>query len=136
MEHAMNNKREMSVPPYETRKRQREATLAVGRRTDRDKLADAFRSLRKAGIVARMNFSCCGTCGHYELSENGKGRGYVFYHRQEGARLDGDSLPEGGLYLQWNGGMSVAADIVAALNAQRLHAVMPPNEHHCIEVRS
>ena len=58
----------------------------------RSKLTKAFSLLRKEGLLARQNFSCCGTCGGYEISEMGESKGkktgkypagYVFYHRQD-----------------------------------------------------
>ena len=48
-------------------------------------LLKVFKELRKQGIVARTNFSCCGSCGSYELYEYIKEKnklGYVFWHRQ------------------------------------------------------
>lgn len=63
------------------------------------KIAKAFRSLRKKGVLARTNFSCCTTCGNFEmdrdataLAEDGEPIiGYAFYHGQ-----DNDNLNEGG----------------------------------------
>jgi hypothetical protein len=65
--------------------------------TDCDKLDAAFRSLNRKGIIARQNFSCCSTCGHYEMGLELKGprrrrmTGYAFYHIQ-----DTESAVEGG----------------------------------------
>jgi hypothetical protein len=76
--------------------RTREATWTSA--TDNDRLDLAFAALEKSGIVARQNFSDCGTCGVAEIADemeevhkSGKPvRGYVFFHDQdtEGA-LDG-----------------------------------------------
>lgn len=44
-----------------------------------------FPELRNRGFLARMNFSCCGSCARYELAqvlENSKKTRVVFYHRQ------------------------------------------------------
>ena len=44
-----------------------------------------FPRLRKRGFIARMNFSCCASCGSYELTQEAKKRQIskvVFYHRQ------------------------------------------------------
>lgn len=52
--------------------------------TDPDRLAAAFTELDADGITARMNFACCGNCGHTEIrGEAAPGaRGYVFFHPQ------------------------------------------------------
>lgn len=108
--------------------------------TDRDKIAVAFKNLRKQGIAARMNFACCGTCGHYEMAEKHGSMGpYVFYHQQEAARFDGNQLPEDGIYLQWDGGRmgwEAAERIVATLNGAGLRVSLPKDESECIRVRS
>ena len=66
-------------------------------RHDPDKWNELFRLLRKEGLIARQNFSCCGGCAGYELAEEyaaarkaGKGqkiKGVVFYHRQDADTL-------------------------------------------------
>ncbi len=57
----------------------------------RGKLTDAFKLLRKEGLIAKQNFSCCGSCATYEIGEQAKKRakkfgkfpkGYVQYNRQ------------------------------------------------------
>jgi len=62
--------------------------------SDADRLASAFVELEASGVVARMNFSCCGTCGHGEIqgqvAPGESARGYVFFHMQ-----DADGLVEG-----------------------------------------
>jgi len=76
----------------------------------KDRLNLAFRAMRKAGLVARQNFACCGTCGSYEirraidsmpLPRQGKVTGIAFYHHQDNARMrlrgfDGLHLSYGG----------------------------------------
>ena len=61
--------------------------------SDADRLESAFAELEASGIVARMNFSCCGSCGHAEIAgevaEDRSPRGYVFFHMQ-----DADALVE------------------------------------------
>ena len=57
------------------------------------RLNDAFKTLRvKDKLIAKQNFSCCASCGGYEIDEQAKKRakrvgkyptGYVFYHRQD-----------------------------------------------------
>lgn len=57
---------------------------------DAPALARAFAAMEQAGILARMNFTCCNTCGHAEIAdEDGAdiGRGYVFFHEQDTSRL-------------------------------------------------
>ena len=57
----------------------------------REKLTKAFKLLRKEGLIAKQNFSCCGSCASYEIGEQAKTRakkfgkfpkGSVFYNRQ------------------------------------------------------
>lgn len=60
---------------------------------NKDRLRKAFARMRKAKLVARMNFSCCGGCGSYDLGSqvqdaDGNKLGYVFYHRQNNERLE------------------------------------------------
>ncbi|KAL3448038.1 hypothetical protein BJX65DRAFT_307323 [Aspergillus insuetus] len=62
-----------------------------------DKITKAFSSLeRNHGILARMNFTCCATCGIEEISEDRDEdtRGYVFFHEQdmEGVVVGGGEL--------------------------------------------
>ncbi|CEL04179.1 hypothetical protein ASPCAL05310 [Aspergillus calidoustus] len=62
-----------------------------------DKIDKAFSSLqRNHGILARMNFTCCATCGIGEIAEDRDEdtRGYVFFHEQdmEGVAMDGREL--------------------------------------------
>lgn len=57
------------------------------------RLGSAFRAMRKAGLLARQNFSCCGNCGGYEMANKaaelkkvGKEvKGCAFYHSQANA---------------------------------------------------
>lgn len=59
--------------------------------TDADRIEAAFADLDAGGVVARMNFTCCQTCGVAEIDdERPPGRpaaGYVFFHQQDTARL-------------------------------------------------
>ena len=60
----------------------------------REAISDLFKELRKHGFVARMCFTCCGSCGSYEGREiavkQSKNK-LVFYHRQndESFKYDG-----------------------------------------------
>ena len=59
--------------------------------TDCDRLNQAFDALEAADIVARQDFSCCGTCGSAEMQDEmaevadsgAEVRGYAFYHGQD-----------------------------------------------------
>lgn len=75
--------------------------------TDCDRLDAAFEELNAGGIMARHNWTCCGTCGRAEMPDEfnrleGEWEGtpiigYTFYHQQgtEGAAAGG------GLYLSY-----------------------------------
>lgn len=94
--------------------------------TDCDRLDRAFALLSLHGIVARQHFTCCQTCGHYEIwdeirqtqTEGQPVRGYVFYHMQDTE----SAYQEGLLYLAYGSTERTAAamqtighEIVAAL---------------------
>lgn len=53
--------------------------------TFQEKMTRAFDNLNAVGILAKADFTCCGSCGHHEASEicheDGQ-RGYVFWHDQ------------------------------------------------------
>ena len=99
--------------------------------TDYDRLDAAFRSMEAKGIVARQNFTCCGTCGSTEIwdeiedarSVGADVRGYAFFHMQ-----DTDRGVEGhGVYLNYGAceegegpAIEIANDIVAELRAHDL----------------
>jgi hypothetical protein len=99
--------------------------------TDCDRLDAAFAALEAGGIVCRQNFSCCGTCGAYEIWDEAASleaagtpvRGYAFYHVQ-----DTESAVEGyGLHLSYGAAeegeaaaVAIAGEIVAALQQQGL----------------
>lgn len=99
--------------------------------TDCDRLDAAFAALEEDGIVARQNFTCCGTCGATEIwdeieaarDEGESVQGYAFFHMQ-----DTESAVEGhGLYLNYGAceegeaaAIAIGHRIVAALEAQGL----------------
>lgn len=110
--------------------RQREATWTA--RTDCDRLDLAFAELEQNGIVARQNFSDCGTCGAAEIEDEidqaraggGNARGYVFFHQQ-----DSEGALDGSLYLSYGAvdpseraQLAVAREVVAALTKAGLSA--------------
>lgn len=61
----------------------------------KERLNQAFKAVRKHGILARQNFSCCSGCAGYELADKMDDlrradkavRGAVFYHRQATEQL-------------------------------------------------
>ena len=59
--------------------------------SDSDRLDAAFGELQADGVVARMCFTCCQSCGSAEIwDEVPSGvpaRGYVFFHEQDAAGL-------------------------------------------------
>lgn len=73
--------------------------------TDYDRLELAFDMLEDKDIVARQNFTCCGTCGAAEISVEieefeafGRhARGYVFFHQQDTE----NAIESGSLYLSF-----------------------------------
>lgn len=54
--------------------------------TDNTRLETAFAALEARGIVARQDFTCCGTCGAAEINDEFSAlpgaRGYTFFHTQ------------------------------------------------------
>ncbi|MEC3909649.1 hypothetical protein U5A82_03960 [Sphingobium sp. CR2-8] len=100
--------------------------------TDCDRLDAAFAALEEEGIVARQNFTCCGTCGATEIwdeieaaqDEGMVVEGYAFFHMQ-----DTESAVEGhGLYLNYGAcgegeeaaAIAIGHRIVEQLEAQGL----------------
>jgi hypothetical protein len=86
--------------------------------SDADRLDSAFAELEASGIVARMNFTCCGTCGAAEIggevAEGLSPRGYVFFHMQDADGLVGDEASELFLgYGAWTPDGSAFADEAA-----------------------
>ncbi|QKW21632.1 hypothetical protein HUT16_23515 [Kitasatospora sp. NA04385] len=88
--------------------------------TDPERLARAFAALDAAGITARENFTCCGSCGNAEIgAESAPGaRGFVFFHAQctEGAARGGD------LWLLY-GGFDGSAETTAAVGREVVAAL-------------
>lgn len=79
----------------------------------RAKLSIGLANCRKAGLLARANFSCCGTCGHYELSEklgekDAKTHGYAFWHGQSE-----EGIEDGSVCIYFGGRETVKAQIAA-----------------------
>ena len=63
--------------------------------TLRERIKEAFKTLRKEGFIARMDFLCCQSCAGYQIATDAavmvkagkKVNGCVYYHHQ-----DADSL--------------------------------------------
>ncbi|MFC0627388.1 DUF6891 domain-containing protein [Kribbella deserti] len=58
--------------------------------SDAERLEAAFEHLENSGVVARMNFTCCQTCGVAEIGDERPDpsyAGYVFFHQQDAERL-------------------------------------------------
>ena len=105
-------------------------------RTDCDRLDAAFAELERNGIVARKNFSCCGTCGVAEIFDEMDAaerralpvRGYTFFHMQ-----DTEAATEGqGLYLNYGSSeegeaaaVAIGEEIVSALQKHGLQSRWP-----------
>jgi len=118
------------------------AEMAWPAETDCDRLDAAFADLERDGIVARQDFSCCGTCGAADIEgemENAGAstRGYAFYHMQ-----DTDSAAEGsGLYLSYGSAeegegpaLAVAREVVETLRKHRINADWDGSWSHRIRV--
>ena len=59
----------------------------------------AFAALEEEGVIARQNFTCCGTCASAEIwdeiDDSREWKGYIYFHQQ-----DTESLAEsGGTYV-------------------------------------
>lgn len=68
------------------------------------RLNTAFSSMRRQGLIARQNFSCCGSCAGYELAtkvtempaaRRAKVAGCAFYTRQTWGNFEGSRNPQG-----------------------------------------
>ncbi|WP_420145434.1 DUF6891 domain-containing protein [Sphingobium sp.] len=97
--------------------------------TDCDRLDAAFAAMEAEGIVARQNFTCCGTCGATEIwdeietaqDEGIAVEGYAFFHMQ-----DTEAAVEGhGLYLNY-GACDQSEDAAIAIG----HRVVEQLEAH------
>lgn len=57
-------------------------------------MRSAFEELATIGVIARENFTCCGTCGSDEIwderDDSRVWRGYIYYHEQDAERIPED----------------------------------------------
>lgn len=67
----------------------------------RGNISRAFAELNELGVLARENFSCCGTCAsgeiHDELDDSRHWHGFLWYHQQDTESLIGSE--DGEVYL-------------------------------------
>lgn len=83
-------------------KRRRAFAAELGITPEKQKnsnLNRAFAALEEEGVIARQNFTCCGTCASSEIwdeiDDSREWKGYVYFHQQ-----DTESLAEsGGTYV-------------------------------------
>lgn len=116
--------------------------------TDRLAVAAAFKAVRKLGIVARMNFSCCGSCAGYEISDKHPDKGRIYYSRQgesafeppyngwRGRRGEPDGTLHSSLWISWTLTPKQLTAVCAAFEAEGLTVVKPKDENACIEIVS
>lgn len=118
----------------------------------KERVRDAFKALRKEGFVARMNYSCCGSCGWAQVEQDysfltGVAEpNVVFYHRQDADCFDkkGNLVTykhwnvenelvnkTASLYLAWSGD---GAMIVDALETEGLEVDWNGNDNRRIAV--
>lgn len=95
--------------------------------TDCDKLSEAFSELSNHGIVAKENFTCCQSCGSYEIFEYAQqgDYGYVFYHEQDTER----AVEGQGIYLAY-GHIGVAKKSLSEITEQIVQTI----EKHGLKV--
>jgi Domain of unknown function (DUF6891) len=53
--------------------------------TDKDRLSEAFKQLRKHKFIAKQNYLCCQSCGWATIAEKHgeKATDVIFYHKQD-----------------------------------------------------
>lgn len=114
--------------------------------TDCDRLDAAFEALEAEGIVARQDFSCCGTCGDGDIfdeiaaaaaSPGATPRGYVYYHQQTTESV----VEYGDMYLRFgsteegeDSALAIGWRIVAVLKASGLAVDWNGSWDRCIGV--
>ena len=84
--------------------------------TDFDRLELAFDMLEDKDIVARQNFTCCGSCGATEIgieieefeAHGRPARGYVFFHQQDTE----SAIETGHLYLSYGASRNTADGVI------------------------
>lgn len=86
--------------------------------TDKERMTEAFKALRRLGYTTRQNFSCCGGCAMAQLAaevEQGKNHDkFVTYNRQSNEAFNDYGKLTKSLWLRWDGD---AKEIIGALEA-------------------
>lgn len=96
--------------------------------SDYDRLRAAFDDLQADGVVARMNFACCNTCGTDEIDGErtplgvGEGYGYresayTFFHEQDADGLADTPATLFLTYSAWRSATDLDPDLLAAARA-------------------
>ena len=124
-------------------------------RTDRERLLAGFKTWKKERkALARIAFTCCSTCGHYELNEKAKGRPYAFSNKQD-AFADGEAYLEpfhtwrtgsdgetewfwkdATLYLKHSGSSEDIAALVRCLQVEGLEVIWSGDAEETVYVKS
>jgi hypothetical protein len=97
---------------------------------DTTPIKTAFAELRRAGYISRMNFSCCSSCGWYEIGQmpkKAKSKGIVFYNRQSTETLS----RTGRTMLQWEGDSKFICTVLEKHGIKTKHN---GTENQCIEI--
>lgn len=72
------------------------------------KVKRAFANLRKEGFFARMNFTCCQSCGWASVPQGAES--VVFYHNKDQRSAE----ETGELYLAWQGDANIIRRVCEA----------------------
>jgi hypothetical protein len=105
-------------------------------KTDRQRVNDVFRALRRAGITARANFKCCMNCGLTALEDEyglKEGDNFVFFHAQDAEVFDREGRLTRPLMVR-HGGVIAPVAALAAFNAAGFNAWWDGDEARCVEV--
>lgn len=113
----------------------------------------AFAALEEEGVIARQNFTCCGTCASAEIwdeiDDSREWKGYIYFHQQ-----DAESLAEsGGTYVgfgsflayprdenEWNALSDAQKEEISALHKKlsvelMKDTIIPVLEKHGLSVK-
>lgn len=108
------------------------------------RLREVFKEVRRKGLIARMNFSCCSSCAGYAISRafgeaaaNGKRlpAGAVFWHQQDNDHF----IERGELYLafgQISHSENGRPDLESSMDTAQVGAVLASAlERHGVQFR-
>ena len=100
-------------------------------KSDRERIALAFKEIRKAGYFARMNFRCCSDCGYAAIPDEYREK-FIFFHNQDLVSFDTyGGIRTDGLWFGWAGS---APFLVGILNKFGLKATWDGNKVRKIKV--